>query len=113
MEEKRRELIGRLRLEGIIRTEEVQRAITREQTAQQTVHLMQYARKVGFTEGINLDLIYGLPKQKLETFDANLDQILGMRPDRVAVYSFAYVPWIKGHQKKLDKESLPSPELKL
>jgi oxygen-independent coproporphyrinogen III oxidase len=94
-------------------TPEVQKAITRDQTYQQTADLMEYARKVGFTEGINLDLIYGLPEQKLETFDANLDQILGLRPDRVAVYSFAYVPWIKGHQKKLDKETLPSPELKL
>ncbi len=74
---------------------------------------MEYARKVGFTDGINLDLIYGLPMQQLETFNTNLDQILDLRPDRVAVYSFAYVPWIKGHQKKLDKCTLPSPELKL
>jgi oxygen-independent coproporphyrinogen-3 oxidase len=74
---------------------------------------MEYARKVGFTEGINLDLIYGLPKQELETFHLNLDQILQLRPDRVAVYSFAFVPWIKGHQKKLDQSTLPSAELKL
>lgn len=94
-------------------TPEVQKAITRDQSYEQTAELMEYARKVGFTEGINLDLIYGLPRQKLDTFDGNLDQILGLRPDRVAVYSFAYVPWIKGHQKKLDKETLPSPELKL
>jgi oxygen-independent coproporphyrinogen-3 oxidase len=94
-------------------TPEVQKAITREQTYEQTAGLMEYARKVGFTEGINLDLIYGLPMQEMETFDTNLDQILGLRPDRVAMYSFAYVPWIKGHQKKLDKETLPSAELKL
>ncbi len=94
-------------------TPEVQKAITREQTQEQTVELMDYAREVGFNEGINLDLIYGLPMQELDTFDTNLDQILAMRPDRVAVYSFAYVPWIKGHQKKLDKDTLPSAELKL
>ena len=94
-------------------TPEVQRAITRDQTYEETAELMEYARKAGFTEGINLDLVYGLPEQKLETFDSNLDRILGLRPDRVAVYSFAYVPWIKGHQRKLDKEALPSPELKL
>jgi len=94
-------------------TPEVQEAITRGQTYEQTAQLLDYARQVGFTEGINLDLIYGLPKQRLETFDTNLDQILGLRPDRVAVYSFAYVPWIKGHQKKLEKDTLPSPELKL
>jgi oxygen-independent coproporphyrinogen-3 oxidase len=94
-------------------TPEVQEAITRDQTYDQTANLIDYARSVGFTEGINLDLIYGLPKQRLETFEANLDQILGLRPDRVAVYSFAYVPWIKGHQKKLEKDTLPSAELKL
>jgi oxygen-independent coproporphyrinogen III oxidase len=94
-------------------TPEVQRAITRDQTYEETAELMEYARKAGFTEGINLDLVYGLPEQKLEPFDSNLDRILGLRPDRVAVYSFAYVPWIKGHQRKLDKEALPSPELKL
>jgi len=94
-------------------TPEVQEAITRGQTYQQTRELMDYARTVGFTEGINLDLIYGLPKQELNTFNTNLDQILELHPDRVAVYSFAYVPWIKGHQKKLDKDSLPSADLKL
>ena len=94
-------------------TPEVQEAITRGQTYEQTAELMEYARKVGFDEGINLDLVYGLPKQELESFDENLDQILGLRPDRVAVYSFAYVPWIKGHQKKLDKDTLPSAEEKL
>jgi oxygen-independent coproporphyrinogen-3 oxidase len=94
-------------------TPEVQAAIARDQTYEQTAELMDQARKVGFTEGINLDLIYGLPKQELETFHANLDQILGLRPDRVALYSFALVPWIKGHQKKLDQDTLPSPELKL
>jgi oxygen-independent coproporphyrinogen-3 oxidase len=94
-------------------TPEVQEAITRGQTWEQTAELMTYARQVGFNEGINLDLIYGLPKQKLETFSTNLDQILDLRPDRVAVYSFAYVPWIKGHQKKLDKSTLPSAENKL
>ncbi len=94
-------------------TPEVQKAITRDQTYEQTADLMDFARRVGFKEGINLDLIYGLPEQRLETFETNLDQILALRPDRVALYSFAFVPWIRGHQKKLDKESLPSPDLKL
>jgi oxygen-independent coproporphyrinogen-3 oxidase len=94
-------------------TPEVQKAITRDQTYQQTAELMDYARKIGFTEGINLDLIYGLPLQRLDTFQKNLDQILSLRPDRVAVYSFAFVPWIKGHQKKMDKDTLPSAEVKL
>ena len=93
-------------------TPEVQEAITRGQTVEQTRDLIDHARKVGFTEGINVDLIYGLPRQRLETFEENLRQIIALRPDRVAVYSFAYVPWIKGHQKKLDEGELPSPDLK-
>jgi oxygen-independent coproporphyrinogen-3 oxidase len=93
-------------------TPEVQEAITRGQTVEQTRNLIDYARKVGFTEGINVDLIYGLPRQQLATFEENLRQIIDMRPDRVAVYSFAYVPWIKGHQKKLDESELPSADLK-
>jgi oxygen-independent coproporphyrinogen-3 oxidase len=93
-------------------TPEVQEAITRGQTVEQTRNLIDYARKVGFTEGINVDLIYGLPRQQLDTFEENLRQIIDMRPDRVAVYSFAYVPWIKGHQKKLDESELPSADLK-
>jgi oxygen-independent coproporphyrinogen-3 oxidase len=94
-------------------TPEVQKAITRNQTYEETASLLEFARKVGFGEGINLDLIYGLPEQRLDTFETNLDQILGLRPDRVALYSFAYVPWIRGHQKKLDASTLPSPDLKL
>jgi oxygen-independent coproporphyrinogen III oxidase len=94
-------------------TPEVQEAITRNQTYDQTADLVRYARDVGFTEGINIDLIYGLPRQEPVSFGTNLDQIIGLRPDRVAVYSFAYVPWIRGHQKKLDQAELPSAEVKL
>jgi oxygen-independent coproporphyrinogen III oxidase len=94
-------------------TPEVQSAITRNQTYDQTADLVRHARDVGFTEGINIDLIYGLPLQQPDTFDRNLEQIIGLRPDRVAMYSFAYVPWIRGHQKKLDRDTLPSPEVKL
>jgi oxygen-independent coproporphyrinogen III oxidase len=94
-------------------TPEVQAAITRNQTFEQTDRLVRHARKVGFTEGINIDLIYGLPLQEPGTFGTNLDQIIELRPDRVAMYSFAYVPWIRGHQKKLDQETLPSAEVKL
>lgn len=94
-------------------TPEVQEAITRNQTYDQTADLIELAREQGFTEGINVDLIYGLPKQRVETFETNLEKIIGLRPDRVAAYSFAYVPWIKGHQKKLNQDELPDPETKL
>jgi oxygen-independent coproporphyrinogen III oxidase len=88
-------------------------ASDRNQTHEQTVELVETARELGFTEGINIDLIYGLPEQEPESFGRNLEQIIAMRPDRVAVYSFAYVPWIRGHQKKLDQDTLPSAEAKL
>jgi oxygen-independent coproporphyrinogen-3 oxidase len=94
-------------------TQEVQKAIDRNQTYDQTADLIRMAREVGYTEGINVDLIYGLPKQRPETFATNLEKIIELRPDRVAAYSFAYVPWIRGHQKKLDQDDLPSPEVKL
>jgi oxygen-independent coproporphyrinogen-3 oxidase len=93
-------------------TPEVQEAITRNQSVEQTRVLMESAREVGFTEGINVDLIYGLPRQQLDTFEQSLRQVIELRPERVAVYSFAYVPWIRGHQKKIDKATLPSPDLK-
>ncbi|HEX9730260.1 MAG TPA: oxygen-independent coproporphyrinogen III oxidase [Gemmatimonadales bacterium] len=94
-------------------TPEVQSAITRDQSLEETQQLIEGARAVGFTEGVNVDLIYGLPKQQLDTFEENLRQVIALRPDRVAVYSFAYVPWIRGHQRKIDEAQLPSPELKL
>jgi oxygen-independent coproporphyrinogen III oxidase len=94
-------------------TPEVQAAITRNQTFEQTQRLMEDARKHGFSEGINVDLIYGLPRQELASFGESIEQVISLRPDRVALYSFAYVPWIKGHQKKLDPALLPSPDLKV
>jgi oxygen-independent coproporphyrinogen III oxidase len=94
-------------------TPEVQAAITRDQTFEQTARLMEDARKHGFSEGINVDLIYGLPKQEIDSFGESIEQVISLRPDRVALYSFAYVPWIKGHQKKLDPALLPPADEKL
>lgn len=93
-------------------TPAVQEAINRHQTEAETRALYRYCREVGFTS-INLDLIYGLPLQSLEAFTHSLDVTLELRPDRVALYSYAYVPWIKGNQKKLDVEQLPSPDEKM
>ncbi len=94
-------------------TPHVQELISRNQTFEQTKQLVEHARSIGFAEGINLDLIYGLPGQQLDTFDTSLSRVLELRPDRVAVYSFAFVPWIKGHQRKMDSDVLPSPALKV
>ena len=94
-------------------TPEVQAAIGRHQTLDQTARLMERARALGFEGGINVDLIYGLPAQELGSFGESVDSVIALGPDRVALYSFAYVPWIKGHQKKIDAALLPAPETKL
>ncbi len=91
---------------------EVQRAVHRVQSYEQTRELAECARAVGYGS-VNLDLIYGLPHQTLEGFRRTLDLVLEIRPERVAVYSFAFVPWIRAHMKHLPAETLPGPELKL
>ncbi|MCB9462713.1 MAG: oxygen-independent coproporphyrinogen III oxidase [Candidatus Eisenbacteria bacterium] len=94
-------------------TEDVQDAIGRHQSYEQTQRVLEHARKVGFHEGINIDLVYGLPRQTEETFLDGLSKVASLRPDRLAVYSFAYVPWIRGNQRKIDTDDLPSADLKL
>ncbi len=90
---------------------EVQRLIGRNQTEEQTVALHRTARRLGF-ESINLDLIYGLPGQNEKTLERTLDTVLVLRPDRLAVYSFAFVPWMRPNQKRLDQTLLPGTEEK-
>ena len=94
-------------------TPTVQTAIGREQTLEQTRELLHYAREIGFSEGINFDLVYGLPGQELDTFNTNFDRVLELLPDRLAIYSFAFVPWIRPNQRRLKPEDLPEPALKL
>jgi len=92
-------------------TPEVQDAIGRRQSEQETRALYDYARAVGF-QSINVDLIYGLPRQELAAFTKTLDAVAAMRPDRIAVYSYAHVPWLRPHQKRIDPSALPAAELK-
>ncbi len=92
---------------------EVQRIIGRVQPLRQTADLVAAARHLGFEGGINLDLIYGLPGQRVESFSDTARAVVALGADRVAIYSFAYVPWLKGHQRALPKDQLPSRELKL
>ena len=93
-------------------TPAVQEAINRVQSLEQTAALVAQARRRGF-RGINIDLIYGLPLQTPETFEHTVDAVLSLRPDRAAVYSFAFVPWVRGHQKKLDEGQLPDARTKV
>ena len=91
---------------------DVQEAIHRIQPRELTQQAMDWMRELGY-RSINLDLIYGLPRQTPETFNETVDTVLGMDPDRLAVFSYAHVPWIKPAQKILEEKILPSPESKL
>ncbi|HUF46446.1 MAG TPA: oxygen-independent coproporphyrinogen III oxidase [Vicinamibacterales bacterium] len=91
---------------------EVQEAVNRVQSYELTRDLLEEARALGFSS-INIDLIYGLPYQSAGGFGRTLEQVIGLRPGRVAVYSFAYVPWIRAHMKHLPEASLPGPALKI
>ncbi|HEY3931490.1 MAG TPA: oxygen-independent coproporphyrinogen III oxidase [Verrucomicrobiae bacterium] len=90
----------------------VQEAIHRIQPREMTQQAMDWMRELGFGS-INLDLIYGLPHQTPATFNETLDTVLEMKPDRLAVFSYAHVPWIKPSQKILEQQVLPPPESKL
>ena len=84
----------------------VQAAVNRNQTEEQTRAIFDASRELGF-EGINIDLIYGLPEQNPETWSRTIDHVIDIRPDRLAVYSYAHLPQMIKHQQKLD--GLPRP----
>lgn len=90
---------------------ELQRLIGRNQTREETETLYHEARALGF-ESINLDLIYGLPGQDETTLRQTLEAVIALRPDRLAVYSFAFVPWMRRHQRRIDESLLPGTEAK-
>jgi oxygen-independent coproporphyrinogen III oxidase len=75
----------------------VQETIRRVQPYEMTRDLILAARELGF-ESLSVDLIYGLPYQTAETFKATIDQVLTLHPDRVAMFSYAHVPWLRKQQ---------------
>ena len=85
----------------------VQEAVRRRQSEEMTVSTYYKARELGF-DGINIDLIYGLPHQTVERFVKTADRLVELRLDRIAFYSYAKVPWIKEHQKAIPDATLPS-----
>ena len=91
---------------------EVQKAVHRIQPAQQVFDLVASARKLGF-ESINVDLIYGLPKQTPESFDRTLKQINELRPDRIALYAYAHLPERFKPQRRILAAELPAPSSKI
>ena len=84
----------------------VQRAINRVQSFDQTAGAIRCLRAAGI-EAINLDLIYGLPHQSLQSCLETVEQAVALRPDRLAVFGYAHVPALKPHQRKIDEAVLP------
>jgi oxygen-independent coproporphyrinogen III oxidase len=90
----------------------VQKLINRHQTYEMTEEMVALLRNLGF-RSFNFDLIYGLPGQTMEGWEKTLRQVLHLRPNRLAVYSYAHVPWLKPYQRSFEDKDLPPPELKL
>ncbi len=91
---------------------EVQRAVHRIQSVEDTRRVVDSARRLGF-ESISFDLIYGLPHQRTDTFNATLDRVLEMAPDRLSVYSYAHLPHLFKPQRRIDTLTLPTADEKL
>jgi oxygen-independent coproporphyrinogen-3 oxidase len=91
---------------------EVQRIINRIQPLENVKRATDNAREIGF-ESVNFDLIYGLPKQTLQSIVRTFEEVLELKPDRIAFYSYAHVPWTSRGQRLFDENDLPSPEEKL
>ncbi len=91
---------------------EVQKAVNRVQSEAETARTMEVARAVGVTS-INIDLIYGLPRQTVAGFSLTLDHVLALQPDRIALYSYAHLPTMFKPQRRIAENELPSAENKL
>lgn len=90
----------------------VQRATNRIQPEEMTRQVVSWIRELKF-DSINLDLIYGLPFQSLKSFEDTVEKIIDISPDRIALFNYAHVPWMKKHMALIHKEDLPVAEVKL
>jgi len=91
---------------------DVQRAVHRIQSEEETRRAIEEARAHGF-RSVSVDLIYGLPRQTLDSFDRTLDKVLALSPDRIAVYGYAHLPALFKPQRRIAEADLPSAETKL
>ena len=90
----------------------VQKEIHRIQPYNITKNAVDLAREYGINS-INIDLIYGLPFQTFESFKTTLELAFSLNPDRVAVFNYAHVPWLKKTMRKFDETTIPTPDVKL
>lgn len=86
--------------------------INRPQTYEQVKHVTEKAREIGYTS-VNYDLVYGLPRQQVEGMTQTIGEVIRLRPDRIALYSYAHVPWVKPGQRKFTEADLPDAAQKL
>lgn len=85
----------------------VQHIIHRIQSYESVKHVTEKARAIGYTS-VNYDLIYGLPLQTEQSMKDTINKVIALRPDRIAFYSYAHVPWIKPGQRKFTEADLPA-----
>jgi oxygen-independent coproporphyrinogen-3 oxidase len=91
---------------------EVQKAVNRIQPFDQVASLINEVHKDGY-DSINIDLIYGLPLQKIETFNQTLDQVISLKPDRIALYAYAHLPERFKPQRRIDNNDIPTAKNKI
>jgi oxygen-independent coproporphyrinogen-3 oxidase len=91
---------------------DVQRAVHRIQSEAQSLDVIKAAREFGF-RSVNVDLIYGLPKQSLVSFERTLERVVAAEPDRIAVYNYAHLPNLFKPQRRIQESDLPAPETRL
>ncbi len=91
---------------------DVQKAVNRIQSEEETLRVLREAREHGF-ESINIDLMYGLPHQSVSTFDTTLDTIIDFSPDRIALFNYAHLPHMFMPQRRINDSDLPTPQEKL
>ncbi len=92
--------------------EQVQKSVNRVQPYDLIKLVIDKLKKQG-VKSINMDIMYGLPFQTLETLDDTLEKVLSLSPDRLSVFGYAHVPWMKAHQKLIPEEVLPDTTLRL
>lgn len=90
----------------------VQEIVNRIQPFENVKRITEQAREIGYNS-INFDLIYGLPLQKISSVMETIEKVNLLRPDRIALYSYAHIPWIKPGQRKFTEKDLPEDEEKL
>ncbi|MBP6545480.1 MAG: oxygen-independent coproporphyrinogen III oxidase [Phenylobacterium sp.] len=93
-------------------TPQVQAAVNREESFEEIAQCVAWLREFGIAS-INLDLMYGLPHQTTVNTLATVDQIVTLRPERIALFGYAHVPWMKAHQQLIDENALPGAAARL